>query len=169
MNIYELSNDLIELVEMLEDDPENEAIKQTIAMLLLDLDDKAEAYVHVIQQLEADAEQAKAAKMKIAKKQAAAEAAAKRMRDALKDAMLLTGRTKIKRPTCTISTGSRWKAFLDKPVEEIPQEFWKVKEPEADMKAVEKWLKEYNPDIAGNNCTTCEWAHLDQVESLTIR
>lgn len=169
MNLFELSQDLNELVDMLEEDPENEAIKDTIGMLLLDLDDKAEAYVHVIQQLEADAAQAKELKMKIAKKQAAAEKGADRLRTALKDAMLLTGRTKIKRPTCTISTTSRWKAFLDKPVNEIPEEFWKVKEPEADMKAVEKWLKEFNPEISGNNCTECEWAHLDQVETLTVR
>ena len=102
MKLYELTNELQDLIEMLEEDPENEAIKETIATLLLDLDDKAEDYVRVIRQLEADAEAAKAEKLRLAKKQSAAENAAKRMRDYLKDAMILTGRTKIKRATCSI-------------------------------------------------------------------
>ena len=168
MKLYELTEDLTNLIEMLEEDPENEAIKETISMLLLDLDDKAEDYVHVIRQLEADAEMAKAEKQRLAKKQSAAENAAKRMRDYLKDAMLLTGRTKIKRATCSIGITTRWETVIDVDVKDIPAEFQKVTiEPK--KQEITRWLKAYDPDKEGTNLETCDWAHLEQTESLTVR
>lgn len=168
MKLYELTEDLTNLIEMLEDDPENEAIKETIAALLLDLDDKAEDYVHVIRQLEADAEMAKAEKQRLAKMQSAAENAAKRMRDYLKDAMLLTGRTKIKRATCSIGITTRWETVIDVDVKDIPAEFQKVTiEPK--KQEITRWLKAYDPDKGGTNLETCDWAHLEQTESLTVR
>lgn len=168
MKLYELTEDLTNLIEMLEEDPENEAIKETIAALLLDLDDKAEDYVHVIRQLEADAEMAKAEKQRLAKMQSAAENAAKRMRDYLKDAMLLTGRTKIKRATCSIGITTRWETVIDVDVKDIPAEFQKVTiEPK--KQEITRWLKAYDPDKEGTNLETCDWAHLEQTESLTVR
>jgi hypothetical protein len=168
MTLYELTGDLKDLVDMLEEDPENEAIKETISTLLLDLDDKAEDYVHVICQLEADAEMAKAEKQRLAKKQSAAENAAKRMRDYLKDAMLLTGRTKIKRATCSIGITSRWETVIDVDVNDIPDEFKKITV-EPKKQEITRWLKAYDPDKGGTNLETCDWAHLEQTESLTVR
>lgn len=168
MTLYNLTEDLQNLIEMLEEDPENEAIKETIAALLLDLDDKAEDYVHVIRQLEADAEMAKAEKQRLAKKQSAAENAAKRMRDYLKDAMLLTGRTKIKRATCSIGITTRWETVIDVDVKDIPAEFQKVTV-EPKKQEITRWLKAYDPAKGGTNLETCDWAHLEQTESLTVR
>lgn len=168
MKLYELTEELTNLIEMLEEDPENEAIKETIAMLLLDLDDKAEDYVHVIRQLEADAEAAKAEKLHLAKKQSAAENAAKRMRDYLKDAMIITGRTKIKRATCSIGISTRWEMALDVDVNDIPDEFKKITV-EPKKQEITRWLKAYDPDKGGTNLETCEWAHLEQTETLTVR
>ena len=168
MKLYELTNELQDLIEMLEEDPENDAIKETIATLLLDLDDKAEDYVHVIRQLEADAEAAKAEKLRLAKKQSAAENAAKRMRDYLKDAMILTGRTKIKRATCSIGITTRWEMALDVDVNDIPDEFKKITiEPK--KQEITKWLKAYDPEKEGTNVEFCDWAHLEQTETLTVR
>ena len=170
MKLYELTEDLTNLIEMLEEDPENEAIKETIAALLLDLDDKAEDYVHVIVLL-GSAEylsMAKAEKQRLAKKQSAAENAAKRMRDYLKDAMLLTGRTKIKRATCSIGITTRWETVIDVDVKDIPAEFQKVTiEPK--KQEITRWLKAYDPDKEGTNLETCDWAHLEQSEVLTVR
>lgn len=165
MTLYEITNEMKELIEMLEEDPENEAIEETIKMVLLDLDDKAEDYVHVIRQLEADAEAAKTEKLRLAKKQSAAENGAKRMRDALKYAMQISGRTKIKRPTCSMSLNTRWETVIDS-VEDIPEEFLKLTV-EPRKAEITKWLKSFNGE--GMNSDTCEWAHLEQVESLTVR
>ena len=155
MKLYELSENLVNLVEMLEEDPENEAIKETISMLLLDLDDKAEDYVHVIRQLEADALMAKNEKQRLANKQKAAENAADRMREALKQAMLITGRTKIKRATCSIGISSRWDAVIDVDVNDLPEEFKKITV-EPRKAEITKWLKTYDPDKEGTNLETCD-------------
>lgn len=159
MTLYELRDETKELLWMLEEDPENEAIKDTIQMVLLDLGDKAEDYVHVIRQLEADAEQAKAEAQRLAKKARQAEAGADRLREALKEAMLLTGQTKIKRPTCSMSISTREKAVITVEPEELPELFQKVTV-EAKKADITKWLK------AGNEA---DWAHLESTASLTIR
>lgn len=172
MTLYDLENDYLELLTMLEEDPEEAdetAIHDTLSMILLDIDEKIEGYGKVLKQLQADAEALKQEKMRIARKQSGIEKNIERLRGAMLHAMLLTGRNKIKTKLFSFSTRSTWKPILDVPVDEIPIEFWKPVKPEADMKAIEKWLKEFNPDVSGNNCTTCEWAHLDQVETLMVR
>lgn len=168
MNLYGLTVDYLKLIDLLEEDPDNEAIKETIATLLLDLDDKAEDYVHVIRQLEADAEAAKLEKLRLARKQSAAENGAKRLREALKSAMLMTGKTKIKRPTCSLSISTRWETVLDVDVNDIPDEFKKITV-EPKRQEITRWLKAYDPDKEGTNLETCDWAHLEQTESLTVR
>lgn len=169
MNLYKLENEYQTLLDMLEsEDASEEAIKETMAMILLDIDDKAENYGKVLEQLKADAEALKQAKLRIAKKQAAIENGIDRLRSALLSVMLLTGRSKIKTPLYTFSATSRWKAVLDVADDQVPDEFKKVTV-KADTAAIEKWLKSFNRDEGGNNCTTCEWAHLEQVESLTVR
>lgn len=172
MTMHELEDEYLALLTMLEEDPEEAdeaAIHDTISMILLDIDEKAEGYGKVLKQLQADAAMLKEEKLRIAKKQATIESNIERLRGALLHAMLLTGRNKIKTPLFSFSTSTRWKPVLDVPADAIPEQFWKPVRPEADMKAIEKWLKEFNPEISGNNCTTCEWAHLEQVDSLTVR
>lgn len=164
MTLYELDETLQRLIWWLEEDPENEAIKETISMLLLDLEDKADGYFAVIRQLHADAEAIKAEKLRLAARQKACEKGEERMREALKHAMQITGRQKIKTARCTMSLTTRWKAFLDADPDQIPKVFQKVTI-EADTQAIEKWLKEDQ----GKNCAECDWAHLEQVESLMIR
>ena len=168
MTLYELTEDMRNLLDMLEEDPDNEAIQETISLTLLDLEDKAEDYVHVIRQLEADAAAAKAEKAKLAAKQSSAENGAKRMREALKAAMLLTGKTKIKRATCSVSVSTRWETVLDVEPEDLPDEFKKVTV-EPKKAEITKWLKAYDPDKGGINLETCEWAHLEQTQTLTVR
>lgn len=164
MNLYEMTNDYLELVRMLEEDPEEAdetAIHDTLSMLLLDIDEKAEGYGKVLKQLQADAAMLKEEKLRIAKKQATIENNIERLRGALLHAMLITGRNKIKTPLFSFSTSTRWKAFLDVSEDEIPEQFQKVTV-KADTKAIEDWLKK-------GNAAECEWAHLEQVDSLTVR
>lgn len=168
MNIYELGEDELRLVDWLEEDPENEAIKETLGMILLDIDTKIDGYCGIIRRLEADGEALKKEKMRLAAKQAAAENGAKRLREQLKSYMLLTGRKKLKTTKNTVSTSTRWKAFLDADPKDIPEEFKKVTV-EAKMAEIEKYLKGYDPKLEAVPASVCEWAHLEQVESLTIR
>lgn len=166
--LYQLTEEHQELLAMLEeeelDETKEQAIKETLAMIAMDIADKAEGYCMVLKQLQADAEAVKAEKLRLAKRQSSIENGIERLREALKHSMLITGHTKIKTPLFTLNTSSRWKAFLDVPEDQIPEEFQKVTI-KADMKAIEEWLKK-------DQCTNaqeCEWARLEQVENLTIR
>ena len=159
MFLYEISDDLQQLYTMLEEDPENEAIQETINLIMYELTDKIDGYYAVIRQLEADAEAIKQEKLRLARKQSAADNGAKRLRDAIKYAMLVTNERKIKTARCTVSLSTRSKAILDVDPENIPEKFQK-KTIEPRMADIEKWLK-----LEGD----CDWAHMEQVESLTIR
>lgn len=165
MTLYELTEEMRTLLDLLEeesDETEQEAIQAALECMVFDVAEKAESYGIVIKQLEADAAAVKAEKMRLAKKQAALENNVARMREALKIAMITTGQSKIKTKLFTFGVQARQKAVLDFPVEQIPTEFWKVKDPEADMKAVEKALKE-------SGIEAVPWAHLETVETLTVR
>lgn len=163
MTLYELKTEYQELLDLLEDgDAEEQAVTDTLSMILADIEDKAEDYCKVMKQLQADAEALKVEKMRIAQKQSGIERNIDRMRGALLHTMLLTGKRKIKKPLFSISTSIRYKAFLDVPEDLIPKEFQKVTV-KADSKAIEDWLK------TGPNASECHWAHLEPVDSLTIR
>lgn len=174
MTLYELTDDMRSLLAMLEDLPDEEpearerqeqAIKDTLSMLALDFKEKAEGYGMVIRQMQADAEALKSEKLRIAKKQSSLETNIDRLRGAMLYAMLLTGQTKVKTPLFSFSTQTRWKAYLDVDPAEVPEEFRKQQEIKIDMPAVEKWLKADGCKNVGD----CQWAHLDQVESLIMR
>lgn len=163
MTLYELTDEMRTLLDLLEeeqDETEQKAIEDTLQMVVLDLNDKVEGYCMVIRQLESDAAAVKAEKMRLAKKQTTLENNAMRLREALKSAMLLTDQRKMKTKICTLSVGTRQKAFLDLPVNEISPDFWKKRSPEADMTAIEKFLKEGHE---------VDFAHLEPVENLTMR
>lgn len=165
MTLYELTDEMRSLLDLLEqesDETEQEAIKAALECTVFDIAEKAEGYGQVIRQIEADAAAVKAEKMRLAKKQSSLENNAARLREALKNAMIFTGQPKIKTKLFTFSMTTRENAVLDFPVDQIPMDFWKVKDPEADMRAVEKALKD--GELQG-----CKWAHLEKVESMTIR
>lgn len=163
MTLYELQDEYLNLLTMLEEDPDEadeQAIHDTIEMILMDIDEKAEGYGQVLKQMQADAEAIKAEKLRLARKQAGIEKNMDRLRGALLSAMLLTGKTKIKTKLFSFSTRETQKVVLDLPVNEIPPDFWKVKDPEADTKAIGEYLK------AGHEV---DFAHFEPAHSLTVR
>lgn len=163
MTLYELTEDMRTLLDMLEEETtedEQEAIENALQDVLENMAEKAESYGQVLKQIEADAAAVKAEKMRLAKKQASLENNAKRLREAMKFAMLVTGQKKLKTGLFTFGIQTREKAFLDLPVEEIGPDFWKYREPEADMAKIEKYLKEGHE---------VDFAHLEPVDSLTVR
>lgn len=162
MTLYELQDEYLNLLTMLEEDPDEadeQAIHDTIEMILMDIDEKAEGYGQVLKQMQADAEAIKAEKLRLARKQAGIEKNMERLRGALLSAMLLTGKTKIKTKLFSFSTRETQKVVLDLPVTQIPPDFWKVKDPEADTKAIGEYLKTHEVDFA----------HFEPAHSLTIR
>jgi len=169
MTLYELTDQMYSLLQKLEEippeDPEEreiweEAIRDTLAMLVDDFADKAEDYGRVMKQLQADAEAVKAEKMRLARRQQALENNVERMREAVKRAMLITGQKKVKTDLFSFSVSPRLDLVIDADVDEIPDDLVKVKA-EPDKAAIKSFLKE-NPD-------GCTFAHFEPAYTLTIR
>lgn len=94
-SLYEISAEMQELMDWLNDpETDEEAIADTLEGLQFELEKKAEGYCKVIRQFEADAEMYKAEAQRFQQKQAIAESNAKRMKEALKKAMVATGNEK---------------------------------------------------------------------------
>lgn len=160
MTLYELEQRYRLLLDMAEEGELSEdALNDMREYLLEDIGGKLEGYGCVLRQLTADAEAVKTEKMRLAMKQAALEKNVEKIRDAIKSAMLLTDQKKVKTPLFTFSTTTRLKPIVDVPEGKIPPQFQKVTI-KADTKEIEEFLK------AGNEVP---WAHLEQVQSLTVR
>ena len=163
MTLYELTKEYQDLLAMLEDeDADEQAINDTLELIALDIEEKAEGYGMVLKQMQADAEALKNEKMRLARRQTAIERNYDRLRERLKYSMLITGKTKIKTKLFTFGTQTRWKAFIDVAEDRVPEEFQKIYI-KADTTAIEKWLKD------GSNSADCDWAHLEPVDILTVR
>lgn len=95
-NLYELTGDVLELQEMLENDPENQAIQDTLEALTGELELKATAYCKVIKNMEGNLESFKNEIDRLNKKKKNIEHSISRLKQALFNAMQVTGTDKIK-------------------------------------------------------------------------
>ncbi len=100
--LYEITGDILKLQTMLEDEPENEYVSDTLESLSYDLNDKAEAICRVIRNMESNLEGFKREIDRLSSKKRTLENSIKRLKDALFEAMQVTGTNKIKGDLFTI-------------------------------------------------------------------
>lgn len=156
--LYEFSTQARELMEMLVDDPENEAIKETLDFVLDNLDDEADTACRIIRQIKADREALKSQRDFFEKKIKACDNAEKFFRGQILGAMLRTNQRKIKTAENTISVSTRSRFVLDVDPNDLPDEFKKV--------TVEPRLKEIGDAMKQDDRG---WGHFEETESLTMR
>ena len=162
MNLYPLTQKYQSLLDLLEDgEAPEEAINDTMSMIVEDIKDESEDCCMVLKQLQADKEALKAEKQRIAAKESAIQRNIERMRGAMLHAMLLTGLNKIKTPLFSLSTRTYQKLVLDVPEDKIPKEFQKVTV-KADMKGLEEFMKD-------NAMLATSFAHFEPADSLIVR
>lgn len=162
MNLYPLTQKYQSLLDLLEDgEAPEEAINDTMSMIVEDIKDESEDCCMVLKQLQADKEILKAEKQRIAAKESAIQRNIDRMRGAMLHAMLLTGLNKIKTPLFSLSTRTYQKLVLDVPEDKIPKEFQKVTV-KADMKGLEEFMKD-------NAMLATSFAHFEPADSLIVR
>lgn len=162
MKLYELTTEYLHLLDVLEDeDASEEAIRDTMGMILEDITDKIEDCGKVLKQLRADAEALKAEKLRLASRQAAIERGEERLREAIRLAMAVTNQRKIKTGLFTFGLTKQNKVVLDVPEEALPLEFQKVTV-KADTKALKEHLMRDEADL-------CGLAHFETVDTLTVR
>lgn len=158
MTLYYLTSEQIRLMEILAD-PETDAeeLQDTIEMVEQDFKDKADAYGQVYTQLMADAEMLDDEIERLTAMRKAKEAGAKRLKQAMLNAMLATGQSKVEGRLYAFSTRKAKKLAI---TGEVPEDFLRYKEPEPDKKAITDWIK---------NGHDCDFAHLEETTSLIVR
>lgn len=153
--LYEFSPEILELMDALIDDPENEAIEDTLTMLI---EEDIDTTCRVMRELDAEAEALKKESDFFARKAKARLNAKNYMRGKILSRMLLSGKQKIKTAENTVSVTTRSSFVLDVAVNDLPDEFKKVTV-EPRLQEITKAMKEEDRG----------WGHFEQTESLTVR
>lgn len=164
MTIYEITNDYLQLMQMMEDpelDPQ--ILSDTMEGIEGELEDKADNYARVMKNMEADLNGIKAEIDRLSTRKKTIENNIKRMKEALQFSMETTGKTKFK--TELFSFGIRKNApavIMDEPyIENVPERFLKYSDPTINRTAIKEAIQN-GEDLEG-------LAHLEQSSSLSIR
>lgn len=169
MTLYELTDELMELLELAEDpDTDPEALEGSLESVSGLFEEKADGYAKIIRQLNAEAEMVDAEIQRLKAKKDALKKNAERIKQSLQAAMIATEKRKFKTPFFTFSIRKNpvsvvFDCICSNTV--IPERFMKYKRPEIDITAVKKEIKkaiEAGEDLSGI-------AHLESTESLMIR
>ena len=171
-NLFEISQDYRHLLDMLEEETDDETIKEvikdSIELLQGDFEAKADNYAYIKKQLEADAEALKKEEQRLKARRESIEKNKQRLMEALMAAMKVTGNTKFKTAynSFGIRKASIQPVILDCAPENLPDKFQKIKI-EADNQA----LRDYLTALANSEFKTeFPYAHLgEKSEYLSIR
>ena len=164
MNIYDLTSEYLDLLEMLEDpDADEEIIRDTLEGLDGELEAKADGYAMILKNLEADAKAIKAEEDRLYSRRKSIENRMAYLKANLQTMMELTGKTKIKTALFSFGIQKNPASVVIDNETAVPEKFWIAQEPKLDRKGITDFLKGMNE----NDC--CAWAHLEQSESLRIR
>lgn len=163
-SIYELTNEFSLLWELMEEGTlDDEALAGAFDCAKEELAIKLEGYCKFIKNLESDIEGLKAEEKRLAARRKTMENTIERAKAAMLNALATAGEKKIPCGSFTVSAQvNPPKVVLDEPyLENIPERFLTVKEPEINKKAMLEALKA-GEDLGGI-------AHLESGESLRIR
>ena len=100
--LYELTDDLLQLQMYLEEDDEDQAIKDTLEMISQNFEDKIDDYCHVLANYDADEEVLTTEIKRLTERRESVRRAKERMKGAMQSAMLLTNKPKIKTVAYTV-------------------------------------------------------------------
>lgn len=158
-SLYELTNEMVEFLALAEDpDIDPVAFADTLEGLQFELEKKAEGYCKVLRQMESDIEAIKAEEDRLKRNRSAIENNVKRMKEALKDAMVKTGhddKNGLKAGLFQLNVaknGGQRPLVIDG---DVPEQFIKVKY-ENDNERIRAFLNSLD------NNDACAWAHLGE-------
>ena len=164
MTLYQLSAEYLSILELAEDpDIPEEALADSLEALGMDIEDKADGYAKVIAQLNADAAALKAEIDRLTARKRTIERNVDRMKESLKTAMILTGKTKFKTELFSFNVQKNPVAVVidEQYIENIPEEYLIPQDPKVDKQKLKDDLKA-GRDLEGI-------AHLEQTVGVRIR
>lgn len=159
--LYQLTEQFQELLSMaLDPDVDEQALADTMEGIECEIEEKADGYAKCIKSMEADIPAIDAEIARLTARKNHRKKSIGRMKEALANAMRLTGKTKFRTSFASYGIQKNPPSLkIDMP-DKVPEEFLIPQEPKVDSAAIKKELKEgvvYN------------WCHLEQSESLRIR
>lgn len=166
-SLYDLTGDYArfsELMEMEELTPEQaEMLKDALDNMAVDIEDKLENYAKIIKNFESDIEGLKAEEARLASKRKTLENNIRNMKARMTDAMIATGKTKIKGSLFSFNMQKNTPSVVidEAYIENIPSEYLIAQEPKIDKKKLAEDLKA-GVDLDGV-------AHLEVSTSIRIR
>lgn len=141
--LYEITGDILQLQTMMEDEPENEYVKDTLESLSYDLNDKAEAICRVIRNMEANLAGFKNEIDRLSKRKKVLENSIDRLKKALFEAMQVTGTEKIKGDLFTIRLQNNAPQLpKDLKIENVPIDYLIERQYDIDRRALLRDIKE---------------------------
>ena len=157
--LYELSTNyqnILEIAEMLDEDQ----LKEALAGLDDEIENKADGYAKVIKELEAQENAIKDEIKRLTERKSAIGNNVKRMKESLQDQMLLMNKRKIKTPffSFNIQNNPPSLSILDE--SHIPKRFYEEQDPKLNKRELLKALKD-GEELEG--------VEIKQGESLRIR
>lgn len=144
MTLYEITGELLELQNMIEEGADPDVVNDTIESVEFDLEQKAEGYVMVIRNLEAQAKAIKDEEKRLREKRVSAENGIERLKKRLFDSMNATGKKKLNAGVFTLSVqknGGALPVIIDADVENMPKEMLKM-EIRPDTKRISELLQD---------------------------
>lgn len=144
MNLYELTEDMLTVQMMLEDDDYDEAtFRDTLEAVEGAYEYKLESYAKVIKNMEANIGAIKTEVTRLTDKKKSLERSIDRLKSAMFESMKRTGTTKVKGDIFTVAiskNGGKAPVVLSVPVSELPDDLVRIKE-EADTEAIRKYIE----------------------------
>ena len=159
--LYELTNDYLTLLDMAEDpDIDEQALIDTMEGIEGEIEIKADGYARVMKQLEATSANLEYEEKRLMNRRKTIDRNIKRMKQALQDAMIATGKPKFKTDLFSFTIRKNPASVVIDRETCIPPEFLIPQDPKIDKKAIKAAIDR------GDDIT---FAHLEQGESLIIR
>lgn len=162
--LYEISEELMTLEDMLYDDTvDQETVQDTLEMINMDFEDKADNYAKIIRTMDASIKALKDEEQRLSGRRKALEERQKWLKDTLEANMRYTGKMKFKTPLFSFSiqkNGGLEPLVITGELEDIPGRYL-IQQPPIPVNMKIRKLLEEQP---------VEWAHLEpRGESLRIR
>ena len=164
LKLYEISEELVTLEDMLYDDTvDQETVQDTLEMINMDFEDKADNYAKIIRTMDASIKALKDEEQRLSGRRKSLEERQKWLKDTLEANMRYTGKMKFKTPMFSFSiqkNGGLEPLVITGELEDIPGSYMIKQPPIPDNMKIRKLLEEQ----------PVEWAHLEpRGESLRIR
>ena len=160
-SLYELTNDWLQLMDMLEDGADEDVINDTLEGLDYEIEQKADGYARVIRNLEADAAGLKTEIDRMTDRKRVIENNITRLKKNLQEAMEMTGKVKFKTDLFSFNIQNNTPSVVIDNIDDIPIEYVVLQEPKIDKKKIAADIK------AGVDLSY--FAHLEQSRSLRIK